>query len=388
MSLRIVGVEAHLDPYFAWLPPERARERRKDFIRAFEEAVNFALREKVDLFLLPGDVFDKVNPRNAVMARFAWDLRRLREAGTKVFAVPGHHDRPRHAREPSPLRVFHEAGLLTLFDRLDEVEGVTLNLGGYRAWVGGLGFDHFLNPGQDPLAGASISRPEDADLTILMTHYTIQGFQAYPAGEPVISLESIPEWVDLVVAGHLHQHAVRTVRDTVICYVGTAERLSFAEEDQEKGFTIIEVEGGRVRVEQIPTHARPMKTLRVTIPERGDLTQLILRELSELSKSLSGEALVRVKLVGAMTMEVLSTYRRSEMVREGNKMFFGVNVDDGDVEYVGAFEAPHVELETPLKELEKVYRKMLSTASDEEERDLLEEAYQRAREALEEAGGW
>ncbi len=388
MGVRLVGVEAHLDPRFSWLPPEKARERRKDFSRVFGEAVNYAVGEGADLFLLPGDVFDRVNPRNAALARFASDLVRLRRAGVRVFAVPGHHDRPKYARDPSPLRIFHEAGLLTLFDRLDRVDGEIVDVGGVRVWVGGLGYNPYLGPGGDPLAGAAApeQRP-DADLTILMTHNSIRGFPAYSPGDPVVDPASIPGWVDLVVAGHLHQHLVRKVGDTTICYVGTAERLSFAEEDQDKGFAVIEADGDEIRVEQVGTGARPMRTLRFQVPEDGDITELILGELERAARAIPRDALVRLKLVGAMTLEVHSTYRRSEIVRAGNRIFFGVNLDDGDVEYVGSFEAPHVELETPLRELGRVYRERLSSAG-EGEREIIEEAYRRAREALEEAGGW
>ncbi len=388
MSVRIVGVEAHLDPYFSWLPPERARRRRGDFFRVFEEAVEYAVREGAHLFLLPGDVFDRVNPRNAALARFASDLVRLRDGSVRVFAVPRHHDRPKYARDPSPLRIFHEAGLLKLFDRLDRIEGDYVEADGLRVWVGGLGYNPYLDPGQDPLAEAAVpERRPDADLTILMTHNTIRGFPAYSPGDPVVDPASIPRWADLVVAGHLHQHLVRRVGGITVCYVGTAERLSFAEEDQDKGFAVIEADRDEIRVEQVRTSARPMKTLRVPVPEEGDLTELILGELERAAQATPRDALVRLKLEGAMTLEVHSTYRRSEIIRAGNRIFFGVNLDDGDVEYVGSFDAPHVELETPLKELERVYRERRSSA-DEEDRAILEEAYRRAREALEEAGGW
>lgn len=91
--MRVVGVESHLDPHVPWLPSSRQSERRKDFLRVFGEAVDFALRERVDLFALPGDIFDNTRPRTSALIWFARQLKRLKESRIHVLAVTGHHDR-------------------------------------------------------------------------------------------------------------------------------------------------------------------------------------------------------------------------------------------------------------------------------------------------------
>ena len=388
VSIRIVGVEPHLDPYVSWLPPNRQPERRKDFLRVFREVVDFAVRERVDIFALPGDIFDVTRPKNSALIYFARELVKLKRAGIHVFAVTGHHDRPRTASIPSVLNVFHEAGLLTLFYKLDVISGKRVRINGHDVWMGGLSYNPFLEPNQDPLSGVEVEAPSSTDLSVLLTHNSISGLQPYSPEDPILDVGKLPGFVDLVVAGHLHAHIFKTIAGRKVCYVGTAERLSFNEENQRKGFTLIEVEGREVRAEQIPTDARPMRTVTVGIPERGDLTELIVGKLRELSTEISSDSLVRVKLRGAMTLDMHRTYRRREILSEGNSLFFGVKLDESEVQYVESFEAPHVELETPLKELERTYREMVEATEDEEERAVLREAYELASNTLTEVGGW
>lgn len=384
--MMMVGVESHLDPRFPWLPSNRQSERRKDFLRVFKEAVDFAVKERVDVFALPGDVFDTPRPRNSALIWFARQLKRLKESGIHVFAVTGHHDRPRTATVPSVLNVFHEAGLLTLFYRLDEVQGKKLKFGGRDVWIGGLSYNPFLDPGGDPLSSVKFDAPSSG-VSILLTHNSIHGLQPYSPDDPILDLRNLPPSIDLVIAGHLHAHIFNRIDGRWVCYVGTAERLSFAEEDQRKGFTLLEIDGGETRAEQIPTDARPMKTVTVGIRET-DLTGLIISILRDLRSKISPDSLIRVKLRGTITPELHRTYRRREIIREGGSLFFGVKLDESDVKYAGSFEAPHVELESPLKELDRIYRKLAGEEGDEEERKVLSEAYELASKVLEEVGGW
>ena len=70
----------------------RMPERREDLRAAFGRMVKRAEKEKVDLFLVAGDLFDSPCPppadREAARAGFL----RLREAGVRAFAIPGNHD--------------------------------------------------------------------------------------------------------------------------------------------------------------------------------------------------------------------------------------------------------------------------------------------------------
>jgi len=389
MGVKIVSLEAHLDPIFRWLPFDRAIERRRDFYRAFKDAVNYAIENHADLFILPGDVFHVIRPRNAIMVLFARELLRLRSAGIYVFAVPGHHDMPKDVNAPSPLSIFAEAGLIRLFDDIYTIESKVLRINDQDVTIYGFPYDPNSRPGEDPLSDLSSSLVPREGLNILILHYQIEGFPAYSDKDPIIRLKNIPEFIDLVVAGHIHKHLVRKRGNTTICYVGTAERVDFKEEKDPKGFTVINAEPGTIEVEHVKTRARTMKTIELNLSEEDDITEFVLRNLEKLASSSQElkDALIRIVLKGTTSLDSHRAFNRIKVKRRGNELFFGVKIDE-KVSLKEMGEVIPVELETPIKELKLTYQEMINKVNNEEEKLFLEEAYELARKRLEEAGGW
>ena len=71
---------------------DRAVALRERQFAAFGAAIDLAIAEKVDLFLIAGDLFDSnVQPRRSVDRAVAL-LRRLVEAKVRTVIVPGTHD--------------------------------------------------------------------------------------------------------------------------------------------------------------------------------------------------------------------------------------------------------------------------------------------------------
>ena len=90
--LRIIHTaDVHLGARHDDLGEQAAAQRERQFA-AFKAAVDLALREKVDLFLIAGDLFDSnVQPRRSV-ERVAAELKRLAEAKIRTVIIPGTHD--------------------------------------------------------------------------------------------------------------------------------------------------------------------------------------------------------------------------------------------------------------------------------------------------------
>lgn len=90
--LRIIHTaDVHLGARHDDLGEQAAAQRERQFA-AFAAAVDLALHEKVDLFLVAGDLFDSnVQPRRSV-ERVAAELRRLAEGKIRTVVAPGTHD--------------------------------------------------------------------------------------------------------------------------------------------------------------------------------------------------------------------------------------------------------------------------------------------------------
>jgi len=71
---------------------EQASAQRERQFAAFKAGVELAIAEKVDIFLIAGDLFDSnVQPRRSV-ERVAAELKRLVEAKIRTVIIPGTHD--------------------------------------------------------------------------------------------------------------------------------------------------------------------------------------------------------------------------------------------------------------------------------------------------------
>ena len=90
--LRIIHTaDVHLGARHDDLGEQAAAQRERQFA-AFKAAIDLALAEKVDLFLIAGDLFDSnVQPRRSV-ERVAAELKRLAEARIRSVIIPGTHD--------------------------------------------------------------------------------------------------------------------------------------------------------------------------------------------------------------------------------------------------------------------------------------------------------
>jgi exonuclease SbcD len=90
--LRLIHTaDVHLGARHDDLGEQAAAQRERQFA-AFKAAIDLALAEKVDLFLIAGDLFDSnVQPSRSV-ERVAAELKRLAGARIRTVIIPGTHD--------------------------------------------------------------------------------------------------------------------------------------------------------------------------------------------------------------------------------------------------------------------------------------------------------
>ncbi len=378
----VLTSDNHLDPSAISFGSARL-ERKKDHLRCFEEVIEYAKKNKPDIFLISGDLFDIIRPGNWIRARLMQHFRDLYDAGIKTFMVSGHHDTPKSIEEGvSPLAVYGNSGNVVYFENPASPTFYTLEVDNRPIHVFGIGYNPFLSPMEDPVSKVLLKPPEG--INILLTHYPIEGFSGYTGEEASIRLSSIPDSFNLVAAGHFHSHQVKAVGRMEIVYTGSTERASFAEEGEDKGFVWAEIkEDGGVYFDFVKTSARPFKTLRLDFPQEGDPIELLKKKVSDL---VDQQLVLRVRLGGKVTVERLGTYRRPQLLSFAQGKFFHFSIEEEfDIEAPQPIEA--LPRTTPLAELRRYFDKLMSVA-DEDERRILEEALRLSQAKLEEAGAW
>src|SRR5918992_4794790 len=83
--------DAHLGARHQDLGEAAARQRERQFA-AFRRAIDLAIEERVDLFLVAGDLFDSNSQPARSVERVAAELKRLPANGIAAVVLPGTHD--------------------------------------------------------------------------------------------------------------------------------------------------------------------------------------------------------------------------------------------------------------------------------------------------------
>jgi len=380
----LATADNHLDFSAVLFGPKRY-DRKKDFQDCFMSVMDYALKNKPDVVLIGGDLFDSINPRNPPRSFLMRTFRELHDKGIRVIAVSGEHDTPKSQEEgSSPLTVYSESGCITFCQNYQTPTPITFISGdGDKVIVTGLSRSPFGIPGTDPLD--QFAPKEHGDINVLLTHYPISGFRGYFANDPVIQLATVPKDYQLVVSGHLHAHQQIESRGTVLVYPGSTERASITEEPEEKGFVWLELnKTGLVSEPQfIQTPARPVKLLEYTIPDKGDLTGLLKIEMDRLKKP---DLALWLRLTGRISVEHLTSYKRPVLQAFGAENFFHVVIEERwELQQDKPISA--LPRTTPLQELERYFDAEIGKATPDRKEEL-KEALETARELLKELGAW
>ncbi len=369
----------HLDYSFKYR--HRLMDRKRDFWRSFKEVLEYVLRVKPDLFLISGDLYHRINPRNPPRAQVLRYFRMI-SRHTGIFMVGGHHDTPRSEAEGlSPLAVIEEAGYGRLFRNVGKAEAEELNVKGFHVCISGMSYPHGWKPGVHSIPGI----PAEGDINIFMVHGNIQGFPSYYESEPVIGADSFPSGLHYVAAGHLHRHQVDRISGATVCYPGSTERTSFRECGDEKGFVHLTLdENGLKDLRFIKVKTRPMANVKIKVEGDASIQSAIRSKLAGLT---GREAMVRVKISGFVPRRVIDNYKREEILKEYEDKYFLFVLDDADL-LPQEEKIPAVKFTSPLKAFKEYIDKLILEEKDESEREVLLIARKIGLEALKEGGAW
>ncbi len=244
-------------------------ERFRDYARAFQSVIKYAIDHKVEFILISGDLFHKRNINAPTYEQAYRVLSELREKSpeTKVYAIEGNHDLAFHQDGKSWLEILNSQGLLRLI-RLKEASGVKL-MGDF------VELDNFRIFGMKYLgAGTASVIPQIADeikkintangkkYTILMMHFGIEGQVKQEAGGeiPYNSLLPLKDAVNYLALGHYHTHYEL---DGWVFNPGSVEMMSMNEYDLPKGFYHVRDNGAKL----ISPITRPVRRIRLDMSD-------------------------------------------------------------------------------------------------------------------------
>jgi exonuclease SbcD len=282
-------------------------ERFRDYARAFQSVIKYAIDHRVEFILISGDLFHKRNINAPTYLQGYKVLMELKEKSpsTQVYAIEGNHDLAYHADKNSWLEILNSQGLLRLI-RLkeagdlklmgDHVELENIRIFGVR-YIG-------ANTTSSIQRIAEEIKKIEAELgkkyTILMMHFGLEGqVKQSEAGEILYSsLMPLKEVVDYLALGHYH---MQYEMGGWLFNPGSIEMISMNEYGLPKGFYHVKESGAKL----ITPVTRSIRRIKLDIsgietPEAlySSIKTLLERQTSTLSEN---KPLVDLLLYGELS---------------------------------------------------------------------------------------
>lgn len=274
----------------------KAIDRLPELETVLEDLGDFIERERVDLLLMSGDVFDSRGPSAAAERAVFRFFRRVGKAGTKTAVIAGNHDDPLRLEAWGTLAEL--ADVLTVARPRPADRGGVIELlapSGERAVIAAVPFAKTsdLVSASEMASDDTIAHQRYAEgmrrivelltvkfrsdsVNLLMAHTHLDGAALAGSERPVhlgeewaATAQSLPSTAHYVALGHIHRPQRIESAPSPTHYAGSPLQLDFGEVGEEKSFVVIRAEPGQpARIERVPyAGGKPLREIRFTLPE-------------------------------------------------------------------------------------------------------------------------
>ena len=245
-------------------------QREVDTYEAFKQFVDYALKEKPDVILHAGDLFDSVRPTNRAICFVLEQLIRLSEAGIPFVVISGNHETPRLKETGSVFSLFeHIPGVYVVYKNkyeLIEIDDLKLHAIPHSDDIEGEKNKMTLNIDAN---GSNSNSNSNFNVALLHASVLGAGLPAFMMGdfnEQVVNIDDLTK-LDYIALGHFHG-CTRVMENAY--YAGSTERFSFNEVNDKKGFLEVSLDANGEK--EVVFH--PLKTR-----EMADLEPIVCRSL-------------------------------------------------------------------------------------------------------------
>jgi exonuclease SbcD len=302
--------------------------RLNDFLAAFDRLVDYALQNRVDLVLFCGDAYKTREPTQTQQREFARRINRLATAGIPVFLLIGNHDLPNAIGRATATEIFDTLAVknVSVASRPDiysiPTPGGTVQIVAVpwlrrsallsREESKNLNIEQINRRIQEAITQTITAKAAalDSSLPAILAAHVLVGDARVGRGsetmmsigqEPAVLLSNIalPAF-DYIALGHIHKHQVLSENPPVV-YAGSLERVDFGEENDAKGFYVVDISPGSKDERQVsfdfhPVNARRFLTIDVAL-EKDEVnpTSTVLAAVAG-QKEKIGNAIVRLNV--------------------------------------------------------------------------------------------
>jgi exonuclease SbcD len=318
----LADVHIGMENYGRINPETGLNTRLHDFLDTLDEAVNRSIEEGVDAVVVAGDVYKSRDPSPTHQRELARRIIRLVKADIQVILVPGNHDTPMAAGRATSVDIFRDLEIpnVTVMRRIS-AQRIQTKSGPLQVvalpWLTRstiLAHDELKNLPIDDLlqqmagiideALPRVCGTLDPNIpSVLVGHAHV--FGARVGAERLLTLGNDPmlnaSMLDLpnvgyYALGHIHKHQAVVSGARPVVYAGSINRVDFSEEEEKKGFVLVELQPGKSEWEMVPVKARPFLTIR-SEPLSDSPTDEVVKSILRAGPKVEN-AIVRLQLSG------------------------------------------------------------------------------------------
>ncbi len=230
-------------------------QREIDIYDSFKQFVDYAIKNKPDLVIHAGDLFDSVRPNNRAITFSIKQILRFSKAKIPFIVIAGNHEHPK----------LKETGhIFSIFDHIEHVYPI------YNAKYETLSF--IINKQKitiHAIPQCSLKTDFDKELTelkpdsksdynVFIAHGAVTGVKAFSMNEfneLFIPANALSNDFDYIALGHYHKY---TKISKNAFYSGSTDNLTFTDAGDQKGFIELELNNKILKTKFIPLKNRPM----------------------------------------------------------------------------------------------------------------------------------
>ncbi|MCP8895603.1 DNA repair exonuclease [Shinella daejeonensis] len=285
--------DLHLDSPLASLALRNADlgERVRSATRmALERIVDLAIAETVDAVLIAGDLYDGSQTSMATALFLMEQMRRLDQAGIRVYLIRGNHDAQsqitRELTFPPNVHVFDGRGKPVLAGRL---------AGGREVHVHGISF---AQPHAPSSLLPSFRAPVADAVNIGLLHTSLAGASRHDPYAPCSVAELEAHGFDYWALGHIHQRRVHREKPWIVM-AGNPQGRDI-NENGPKSVTLATVaDDGGIACEERPVAIAVFERLTVDLAGVEDWREMLERAEAALA---AGRQAAGAPLIGRLTL--------------------------------------------------------------------------------------
>jgi DNA repair protein SbcD/Mre11 len=300
--------------------------RQSDILASLDRLIDYALTNDIDLVLFSGDAYKSREPSQTQQREFAKRINRISGSGIPIFLLIGNHDLPNAVGRATSTEIFDTLAVKNVYvSNKPDIYKIPTGHGIVQIvslpWLRrsallskedtkNLNFEQLNQRMQESLTNIinTLAAKLDPGLpAILSAHIWVVGAKLGTekmmtiGQEHTLLLSNVANPAfDYVALGHIHRRQVLQNNPPVV-YSGSLERLDFGDEDDEKGFYVVDIEtddAGKKHTsfEFQPTNGRRFLTIAVTLTAQDtDPTAIILAEIEKQREQVK-DAIVRLEL--------------------------------------------------------------------------------------------